>query len=198
MTSEKPLFRRIATSIQRGMAKSTVDNPDGPMAMYVWLWQSMGKWPGRTSIPRSIRFLFMASLDFISLGGWYVRILVLAVGLCLYPPVQVSGQDQVDAAVIGSWEGELNIPDGTQLTVVFNVERGEDGGLTGTLESPDQTDIPIPLSSATFVDGRLTLVVSSIQGSPMFTGVPSEDGTMLSGTFSQGGGQLPLELTKKN
>ena len=220
MPQEKLLSRKISSWIQGWMVRSAENDPDGAMAMYLWLWQSTGKQPGPTLIPRSIRFGCMASFDLISLGGWYVRarvlrlarsvvkngealsrisraaVLVLALGVAV--PLQVSGQDQTDQVVIGSWEGKLSIPDGTQLTIVFTVERGEDGGLNGTLESPDQAAIVIPLSSATFDDGRLILVASSVPGSPMFTGTPSEDGTALSGTFSQGGGQLPLELMKKN
>ena len=215
MPQEKLLSRKISRWIQGCMVRSAENDPDGAMAMYLWLWQSTGKQPGPRLIPRSIRFGFMASLDLISLGGWYVRtrvlravrsvipstgnlwkigraaVLVLALGVAL--PFQVGGQ-----SVVGTWEGKLTAPGGAQLTVVFTVERGEDGGLTGTLESPDQTTIVIPLSSATFDDGRLILVASSVAGSPMFSGTPSEDGTALSGTFSQGGGQLPLELMKKN
>ena len=54
----------------------------------------------------------------------------------------------------------------------------------------------VPLSSVTFNDGKLTLVASSVPGSPTFEGTPSEDGTTLSGTFTQGQRQLLLELRK--
>ena len=124
-------------------------------------------------------------------------VLVLAVALCLSSALQVSGQDRDDEAVIGSWEGTLTVAAGAQLTVVFNVERSADGGLTGTMESPDQGATGIPISSATFDDGTLTLVASSVPGNPTFTGTPSEDGNMLSGTLSQAGSEFPLELTKR-
>ena len=64
-----PLFSRISRSLQDRVS----DNPDGALAKYVWLWQSMGKRPGRRLIPRSIRFFFVASLDLFSLVGWYIR-----------------------------------------------------------------------------------------------------------------------------
>ncbi len=75
-----PLFSRIARSIQGRMSKSVEDNPDGALAKYLWLWQSIGKRPGRSLIPRPIRFFFAASLDFFSLVGWYVRTGILRVG----------------------------------------------------------------------------------------------------------------------
>ena len=219
MPPEKVFPRRMSGSIRRRMAKSAEDNPDGPIAMYVWLWQSVGKRPGSTLIPRSIRFFFMASLDLISLGGWCVRtrtlpavrsiilngghlsrivrasMLVLAVSLGLSPLLEVSGQDLDVEALIGSWEGKLEAAGG--ITVVFHVEHGEDGGLTGTMDSPDQGATGIPLSSVTFDDGTLTLVASSVPGTPTFQATRYDGGTTLSGTFSQGGAQVPLELTKR-
>ena len=126
------------------------------------------------------------------IGRPSVLVFALALGLSL--PLQVRGQNRDDVVVIGSWEGRLG---GNSLTLVFNVARGPDGGLTGTMESPDQSAMAAPLSSATFEDGRLTLVVSSVPGSPTFSGTPSEDGTTLSGTFSQGASAIALELTRR-
>jgi len=207
---------RISTSIRRHVAMSAEGNPDGPIAMYVWLWHSIGRRPGPTFVPRPIRFCCMASLDLISVGGWYVRtrvfsparslvssgrglprmvrvgVLALAVALGLAPPLPASGQDLDDQAVIGSWQGLL----GGQLTVIFTVELGEDGDLTGTLESPDQSDMTFLFSSVKFEDGTLTLAVSSVPGTPTFSGELSADGSVISGEFSQGTTQLPLELTK--
>ena len=65
--------RRILRCIQGHIAKSAKDNPDGPIAIYVWLWHSIGQRPGRTLIPRPVRFSYMASHDLISLGRWYFR-----------------------------------------------------------------------------------------------------------------------------
>ena len=62
-----PLFSRIARSIQGRMSKSVEDNPDGALAKYLWLWQSMGRRHGRRLIPRSVRFFLVVSLDVFSL-----------------------------------------------------------------------------------------------------------------------------------
>ena len=121
--------------------------------------------------------------------------LVLALALAFCPPLQVAGQE--GEAVIDSWEGTLDVPGGGRLTVVFHVERGEDGGLTGTFDSPDQGATGIPLSSVTFDDGTLQMVVSGVPGPPSFTATLSGDGTVLSGTFVQFQYEIPLELTKR-
>ena len=71
------LFLSISRWIRHRLGKSAEDNPDGAMAMYAWLWRSIGKQRGRVLIPRSIRFCFVASLDFILLGGWHVRARIL-------------------------------------------------------------------------------------------------------------------------
>ena len=216
MPPRRPLFSRISRSIQDRVS----NNPDRALAKYLWLWQSMGTRPGQRLVPRPIRFFFVASLDLFSLVGWYVRnrilrvarsaitngealakigragVLLLALGVSV--PPQASGQDQKFEAVIGRWEGKLNVSGDAQLKVVFNVERSNDGGLTGTMECPDQNATVVPLSSVTFSDGKLTLVASSVPGSPRFEGTQSEDGTTLSGTFSQGQRQLLLELRKRS
>jgi uncharacterized protein len=124
-----------------------------------------------------------------------VSALALVMALGLFLPAGLEAQDQ--GAVLGSWAGTLDIPQGPQLTVVYNLERAEAGGLSGTLDSPDQGVTGIPLSAATFAGGTLTLVAASVSGVPTFTGTLSEDRSMLTGTFSQGGGELPLELAKK-
>ena len=216
MPRGKSPFSGISRSIQDRVS----DDPDGALAKYVWLWQSMGKRPVRRLIPRPIRFFFVVLLDVFSLVGWYVRteilrvarstiangealakigragVLLLALGVSV--PPQASGQDQNFEAVIGRWEGKLNVSGDAQLSVVFNVERSDDGGLTGTMECPDQNATVVPLSSVTFNDGKLTLVASSVPGSARFEGTQSEDGTTLSGTFFQGQRQLLLELRKRS
>jgi uncharacterized protein len=121
--------------------------------------------------------------------------LALVVALCVALPSAVDAQE--NGAVLGSWSGTLDLPQGPQLTVVYHVERADAGGLTGTLDSPDQGATGLPLSAVTFSGGTLTLAAASISGVPTFTGTLSEDGSKLSGTFSQGGGELPLELTKQ-
>lgn len=115
-----------------------------------------------------------------------------ALVLCSPSPASAQATD-----ILGSWEGVLDPGGGIQLTLVYHVESAAGGGLTGTLDSPDQSATGMPLSTVTFVNGTLTMVAESIPGEPTFVGTLSEDGSTLTGTFLQGDGSLPLELTRQ-
>ena len=97
-------------------------------------------------------------------------LLALVVGVSTPAP----GHAQENEPVIGSWEGKLDLGGGNQLTLRFNLELGEDGALTGTMDSPDQGANGLPLTSATFEDGVLTLVAGGVPGSPSVSGTLSE------------------------
>ena len=110
MPRGSPLFNRISRSIKGRMSKSAEDNPDGALAKYLWLWQSIGRRPGRRLIPRPIRFFFAASLDLFSLVGWYVRNGILRVirsarskeAMMIARTKQVAGLTIVAGGVIGA------------------------------------------------------------------------------------------------
>ena len=130
-----PLFRRISSSIRHRVAKSVEDNPDGVLAKYLWLWQSLGKRGGRSLIPRPLRFFFAASLDLISLVGWYVRTRIRRV-----------------ARSIGSKEAIMMIYRTNlvaALTIMVGVAIG--GGLTLSFLffSPDEVPAPDPVVVST-------------------------------------------------
>ena len=105
-----PPFSRISRSIKGRMSQSAEDNPDGALAKYLWLWQSMGRRPGRRLIPRPIRFFFAASVDLFSLGAWYVRKGILRVArsarskeaMMIVRTKQVAGLTIVAGVVIGA------------------------------------------------------------------------------------------------
>ena len=102
-------------------------------------------------------------------------------------PGAVSAQSEV----VGRWEGVLETPQGN-LTVVFEIAEA-DGGLTTTMYSPDQSPNPIPTQSTTFEDGTLVVDVPMVQGG--YEGTLTDDGG-IDGTWSQGGGSLPLNIEK--
>ena len=116
--------------------------------------------------------------------------LFLVMALSLYPNV-ATAQDASES-IVGVWEGSLNI--GPQsLRLVVHVSSDENGGLTSTMDSPDQGATGIPVAETTFDGQVLSLNVSSIQGT--YEGTLNEDGS-LKGTWSQGGQSLPLNLEK--
>jgi pimeloyl-ACP methyl ester carboxylesterase len=96
-----------------------------------------------------------------------------------------------DIDVTGTWMGRLNAG-GTQLRVVFHIEEGENGTLAGTLDSPDQGATGIPLGEISGSGSSIMIQVPSVAGS--YEGTIEADRSAIEGTWSQGGGALPLRL----
>ena len=136
-----PLFSRIATSIQGRVGKLAEENPDGALAKYLWLWQSMGGQPGRRLVPRPIRFFFAALLDLFSLVGWYVRTRILRV-----------------AGTVGSKEALMRLCRANQVAVLTIVAGGVIGGLLTfsplVLRSPAD-DVAEQVTAEARAEGRL-------------------------------------------
>lgn len=93
--------------------------------------------------------------------------------------------------IIGSWAGELDIQ-GTKLPIIFNVKSNETG-LTTTMDSPAQGAKDIPVAKTTFEKNELFLDASNMK--IQFKGALVND--KIDGTFSQGGMNLPLVLSRK-
>jgi hypothetical protein len=71
----------------------------------------------------------------------------------------------------------------------------KDGAASGTIDSPDQSANGIPMSEITATESTIRITVSIISGS--YDAKLSDDGKVLTGTWSQGGGTLPLVLSRK-
>ena len=72
-------------------------------------------------------------------------------------------QDTSEISIEGIWEGQLKVP-GTELRIVFNISKNQDGALTATLDSPDQGVTDIPVEEVIFKDNTLHLEVKSAGG----------------------------------
>lgn len=92
----------------------------------------------------------------------------------------------------GAWMGTLDTG-AVKLRVVFHITN-TDEGLTATLDSPDQGMKGLPTTSVTRNGSALKIEVKSIAGS--FEGKISNDLSEIDGTWSQGGGTLPLVLKR--
>ncbi|MGC8724609.1 MAG: alpha/beta hydrolase family protein [Acidobacteriota bacterium] len=95
-------------------------------------------------------------------------------------------------SVAGIWEGTLEAG-GQHLRIVFHISQAPKGGLSATMDSPDQGATGIPVSDVTFEKGRLHLSVEEVNGS--YFAELGKDGT-LQGTWSQNGAILPLNLRR--
>jgi uncharacterized protein len=94
--------------------------------------------------------------------------------------------------ITGSWSGELTIPGGTPLPLVFHITQ-EGDGLAATMDSPMQGARGIPVDTVRFADGTVTMRLLAIAGS--YTGRLAGE-NLLEGEWQQGPGSLPLTLRR--
>lgn len=92
--------------------------------------------------------------------------------------------------ITGQWEGKLSIQ-GTSLRLVFNIDKSETG-FSATMDSPDQGAKGLKMSHASFENNVLTLElrIAGIKYSGTL------DKNNITGTFSQAGQTMPLNLVK--
>lgn len=95
--------------------------------------------------------------------------------------------------VTGTWQGSLQGPQGPALRVVMKISL-EDDKLKAVSYSIDQNPTPIPASAITRDGSGLKIALAAIGGG--WEGKISADGNSLTGTWTQGGGNSPLNFTK--
>ena len=98
-----------------------------------------------------------------------------------------SGQD-----ITGQWNSILKVQ-GIQLRLVFHLEKTEKG-YDATMDSPDQGAKGMPVSSTTFENSTITMVIQSAKIE--YDGVLGKD-NMFTGTFRQAGQSFPLNLSRE-
>ncbi len=110
-------------------------------------------------------------------------ILILAI---LIATLSVISQD-----ITGEWYGVLKVP-GAQLNVVFNISES-DGVYSATMDSPDQGAYAIPMD---YVELKEQAIAIGMKAQMMeYKGELSSEG--ISGIFSQGASEFPLDLTRE-
>ncbi len=92
----------------------------------------------------------------------------------------------------GTWAGSLDV-NGNTLHILLKVTNTADG-LTGKLQSPDQSPAWLTASAVKRENGTLTASFAALQAE--FSGKIAADLASIDGTFSQGGGSLPLVLKR--
>lgn len=94
--------------------------------------------------------------------------------------------------ITGQWNGVLKIQ-GTQLRLVFNVTKTENG-FSSTMDSPDQEAKGIPTTTTSFENSILKVVVENLKIE--YLGTLNKDNIIV-GTFKQGGQSFPMNLSKE-
>jgi uncharacterized protein len=92
----------------------------------------------------------------------------------------------------GKWYGNLEVQ-GTTLPLVFNFTKNENG-YSGSLESPKQSNQAMKLTLVVFEKNILTATLDMAKIE--YKGTFNKD-NIIEGTFTQGGREIPLLLSKK-
>jgi uncharacterized protein len=94
--------------------------------------------------------------------------------------------------IAGDWQGNLDIK-GLKIPLVFHFYKDSLGKWNGKLDSPSQNAIGLPYSEVTTVGDSLVVGLKTISG--FYSGKFITDDS-ISGTWHQGPGQLPLNISK--
>jgi len=99
------------------------------------------------------------------------------------------------AAINGTWKGRLDItsPQGQKvvLNVVVRFGTSENGQYIGHLDSPDQKAMNIPITDASYADGKLMFKVDVVKGE--YNGTLA--GKTITGNWVQGPANAPVVNT---
>ena len=112
--------------------------------------------------------------------------------LVLLTALPLFAEPVAQEAIAGTWSGSLDIG-GTKLPLVFHLAL-QGGSLAATMDSPSQGVTGIAASTVAFAEGKVVIAFKAMRA--IFTGELSKDGLSISGTWSQGGMNLPLGLAR--
>ena len=124
---------------------------------------------------------------------WSFLVCSLVLVLCI-SSARAAGAPSPD----GRWEGDISLP-GMKMHILVALRTpsgGKDAALTGDISIPQQNAKNVPLEKCSAAGDQLTFAIAGIPGDPTFVGKLSDDGSTLTGYFTQGGQQFPFELKK--
>jgi len=124
-----------------------------------------------------------------------VSAVLFVAGLLAAPPVTAQTPNTAPTAS-GHWTGVLDTP-AQPLDIEVDLKPGTPPAWVGTISIPAQNLKGFPLSSITVDGTSVSFVMANVPGTPTFKGTLAADGATISGDFAQGGGSLPLKLTRK-
>ncbi|MEO6388505.1 MAG: serine hydrolase [Croceibacterium sp.] len=93
---------------------------------------------------------------------------------------------------VGNWAGVLEVTESVKLPLVVHILRDDSGAVTGTMDSPTQGAIGLPLAAIVTAPGTLMFTVPTIQGA--YTSRWDANAKSWNGQWSQAGMTWPLVL----
>ncbi len=94
----------------------------------------------------------------------------------------------------GEWTGAIDLPTG-KLEIIVNFQQ-EDGTWKGRIDIPAQMARNLPLTGISIQGRTIQFAIENIPGNPGFSGRIAEDGSTISGQFTQSGQTFAFELRK--
>ncbi len=95
--------------------------------------------------------------------------------------------------ISGTWQGVLSVS-GTELRIVFHVNRTSSGDYVSTMDSPDQGATGINVSNTSVKGDTVIFELPSIRGT--YRGIINKNGKSITGTWQQRSYSFPLNLNK--
>lgn len=96
----------------------------------------------------------------------------------------------------GHWEGSIDIP-GMTLELNIDFKAKEDGTWEGDISIPIQKAKDLPLTDISIAGKDVSFAISGVPGDPTFKGTLSDDGTKITGDFTQNKQTFPFTLSRE-
>ena len=96
----------------------------------------------------------------------------------------------------GHWVGAIQTPNG-DLGINVDLAVSEEGVWSGDISIPAQGAVDFALADVVVDGSTVSFRMDGVAGDPTFSGTLSEDGTTISGPFTQGGAELQFILTRQ-
>ena len=110
--------------------------------------------------------------------------LLLIVLFCIKAPAQ---------SISGTWQGSLDVQ-GKQIPIVFHIANDTTSKLIASFDSPSQHAFGLQCSEVILKEDSVILMMAVLNGK--YVGALSKDKKQITGSWFQGGGSLPLTVTK--
>jgi len=123
----------------------------------------------------------------------HLFLIILGLGLLLYPSTILPVQS---LSLAGHWHGTIEIP-GMKLEVNLDFSFKPDGSWAGDITIPAQKAKDLPLSNISMSGKEVSFAIAGVPGNPTFKGIISDDGTKITGDFSQSGKTFPFILKRE-